>query len=144
MVAMSVVFDRTALTLGDLTISNTPGGDYWLPEGVEWPRFGRRKEFAPPSPYLSGRTLLARVSDVGLLPLTIYVGGSTTSEVETQKAALQAAVDQWSYDLTLTVDGVSADFTAECADDDITWGAIDSGMVRAHICRGSLTIPLYP
>jgi hypothetical protein len=146
MVAISVTFDRTVLSLADLTITGTPGGDFWLPEdGVEWPRFPRRKDRAPASRYLSGPgALLGRVADLGTFPLPVYVGGDTSAEVETNKAIIQAAVDQWSYELTLTVDGAAQVFTAECVDDEIAWGEIDSGMVRAHICRGSVAIPLYP
>jgi hypothetical protein len=146
MVAISVALDRTALSLSALTITGTPGGDFWLPEdGVEWPRFPRRKTRAPASSYLSGPgALLARVTDLGTLPLPVYVGGDTHAEVETNKAVLQAAVDQWSYELTLTVEGVGYVFTAECVDDEIAWGEIDSGMVRARICRGTVAIPLYP
>lgn len=145
MTAISVAFSRTSLTLSTLTVTNTPGGSFWLPEdGVEWPRFGRRKEHSPPSRYLSGRTLLARVSDVGTLPLNIYAGAASTSALETLKAELQTAVDQWTYDLILTVDGAAVTYTAECVDDDIAWGDIDSGRVRAHIARGTVAIPLYP
>jgi hypothetical protein len=82
--------------------------------------------------------------DLGTLPLPVYVGGDTYAEVETNKAVLQAAVDQWSYELTLTVEGAGYVFTAECVDDEIAWGEIDSGMVRARICRGTVAIPLYP
>jgi hypothetical protein len=146
MVAISVAFDRTALSLSTLTVTSTPGGDFWLPEeGLEWPRFPRRKERSPAVRYLEGDgALLGRARGMGLFPFPIYVGGDTTAEVETNKAIIQAAVDQWTYDLTLTVDGSALAYTAECAEDDIAWGPIDSGMVRAHICRGSLTIPLYP
>ena len=142
----SASFDRTALSLPALTITETPGvGSFWFPEdGNEWPRFSRRKEYAPNVRYLGGRTLLARVSDVGTLPLNVYAQASTGSALDALKAALQATVDQWTYDLTLTVDGVSATYTAECVDDDIAWGEITAGMVKAHMVRGSFAVPLYP
>jgi hypothetical protein len=146
MVDISVVFDRAALSLADLTITGEHGGDLWLPgDGIEWPRFPRRKDRAPASRYLSGPgALLGRVADLGTFPLTVYAGGDTSAEVETNKAIIQAAVDQWSYELTLTVDGAAQTYTAECVDDEIAWGDIDPGMVRARICRGTVAIPLYP
>lgn len=140
----SVSFDRTALSLSALTITETRGS-FWIPEdGSDWPRFGRRKEYAPNVRYLGGRTLLARVSDVGTLPLTVYATAASGSALDALKAQLQAAVDQWAYDLTLTIDGVAATYTAECVDDDVAWGAIDSGMVKAHVARGTFAVPLYP
>lgn len=146
MTSISVVLSRTALTLDPLTISQDfTGTTYWLPNGdLEWPRFTKRKEHAPPSRYLSGRTLLSRVDDTATLPLVIYATAGTSSALDTAKTALEAALNQWTYSLTLTVDGVARTYTAECADDDISWGAIDSGMVRAKLARGSVVIPLYP
>jgi len=143
---ISVAFDRTALTLPTLTITSTPGGDFWIPEdGTEWPRFPRRKERAPAVRYIAGPgALLARVSDLGTFPLTVYAAGDTDGEVWDNREALQAAVDQWMYDLTLTVGSASRAYTAECVDDEIAWGEIDSGMVRRRICRGTVSIPLYP
>lgn len=142
---LSVAFSRSGLSLTTLTISDTPGSSFWLPEsGSDWPRFGRRKEYAPNSRYLSGRTLLARASDIGTLPLTVYAKAATGTALEALKAELQQAVDQWTYSLTLTVDGAAATYTAECVDDDIAWGELDSGMVRAHIARGTFAVPLYP
>lgn len=144
MTAISVAFDRTTLSLSTLTVTNTPGGTYWIPsEGTEWPKFARRKTRAPASPYLSGPgVLLAKVADGGTLPLTVYASGATTAALETAKDALQAAVDQWSYTLTLTIDGTARAFIAECSDEEITWGEINPGMVRAKIARGSLVVPL--
>lgn len=142
---LSVAFSRTSLSLATLTITESESGGFWLPEdGIEWPRFGRRKTYAPDSPYLSGRTLLARATDIGTLPLTVYVTAASGSALETLKAALQAAVDQWTYSLTLTVDSAAQTFTAECVDDDIAWGDLDSGMVKARIARGTFAVPLYP
>jgi hypothetical protein len=141
---ISVAFDRTSLSLSALTIGTSPADDFWLPgDGISWPHFGRRKDRAPASRYMDGPgALLARVADVGTFPLAFYATGDTTADVETNMAALHAAVDQWTYDLTLTVDGAAQTFAAECADDEIAWGDIDSGMVRARIVRGSVVVPL--
>lgn len=141
---ISVAFDRSSLTLATLTVTEDFTATYWISNEVEWPRFSRRKTTAPPSPYLNGRTLLAKVADMGTLPLTVYAQGATTSALETAKTALQTCVDQWTYDLTLTVDGVARAYVAECVDDDISWGPIDAPLVRAHFARGSFVIPLYP
>lgn len=141
---LSVGIDRTSLTLSALTITEDFSQTYWI-AGVEWPKFPRRKQRSGPSPYINGPgTLLANVRDLGVLPLTIHAQAATSSALETAKTALQAAVDQWTYTLTLTVDSGAHAYTAECADDDIAWGEIDSGMVRAFVARGSLVIPLYP
>lgn len=145
MVALTVTLDRTSLTLGDLTIGAwSTSATFWVPEdGTNWPRFGRRKTRAPASPYLDGPgALLARVLDAGTFPFAFYAGGDTDAELEASMAEVQTAVDQWTYDLTLAVASGSRSFTAECVDEAIDWGEIDSGMVRARIVRGSVVIPL--
>lgn len=142
----SVSLDRTTLTLDPLE-AGAPSAlsSFWLPEqGTSWPTFTRRKTRAPASTYLEGDgALLARVAGMGVLPLTVYVGGDTDEEVWAAREEWQAAVDQWAYDLTLTVGSASRLYLAECVDEEVNWGEIDSGMVRARICRGSVTIPLY-
>lgn len=147
MTAIAVTFDRTVLSLADLVIgAPSPSSDFWIPEeGISYPKFARRKTRAPGPPHIDGPgALLARVSDIGLFPLTVYAGADTDEALWDAREALQAAVDQWSYDLTLEVGDATRTFTAECVDDEIDWGEIDSGMVRARICRGSIAIPLYP
>lgn len=144
---LSVTIDRTSLGTSALTLLDFPSGtsSIWIPkDGIEWPRFGRRKEYAPNVRYLSGRTLLARVSDIGTLPLTVHAEAASSAALDALKAQLQAAVDQWMYDLTLTVDGVAATYTAECVDDDIAWGDINSQQVGAHLALGTFAVPLYP
>ncbi len=147
MTTLSVTLDRTTLSLADLVAgSQFSGASAWLPEGgIAFPKFARRKTRAPASSVLDGDgALLARVAGMGVLPLSVYLGADTDSELWDLREEWQAAVDQWTYDLTLTVASASRTFTAECVDDEIDWGEIDSGMVRARICRGMVAIPLYP
>lgn len=144
MTVLQAILARDSLSLADLTIGTSPTDDFWLPEdGISWPHFGRRKDRAPVSRYVDGPgALLSRVADAGTFPLAVYATGDTDAEVVANMAVLQAAVDQWTYDLTLVTGSASQAFTAECADDEIAWGDIDSGMVRARIARGSVVIPL--
>lgn len=143
MIELSI--DRATLSLAPLVITENPFGTKWhIPEdGITWPSFDTRRTYAPDSAYASGRTLLAAVLGEGDLPLTIYAHGDTTTELEASKAELAAAVAQWSYDLTLTVDGAVRTYSAELVLD-LPWGSIDSGMVRAHMARTSFSIPLNP
>lgn len=142
---ISVSFDRTSLSLGPLVITNDPfSGGLYLPEdGAVWPVFETRRTYAPDSAYEAGRTLLAAVRGAAELPLTVYAHGSSGAAVAAAKAELEAALAQWSYDLTLTVDSVPYVYNAEVVLG-VPWGPIDSGMVAAHLARTSFTIPLNP
>lgn len=146
MATLSVALGRSSLSLSTLTITGTPGGDFWLAqEGISWPRFPRQKDRAPSVRYLDGPgALLARTRGLGTFPLTVYAGGDTTAGVIANQDVIQAALDQWSFSLTLSIDSEDRTYTAECVDDEIDWGGIDPGMVRARICRGTVAVPLYP
>lgn len=142
---ISLTFDRTSLSLAPLVITDNPHGTtLHLPEdGLVWPAFGTRRTYAPDSPHEAGRVLLAAVADATEIPVTIYAHGDTTTALNAAKAELEAAVAQWSYGLTLTVDGATHIYRAEIVLD-VPWGPIDSGMVRAHMARTSFSIPLNP
>ena len=143
---ISLSFDRTSLSLSPLVITNNPHGTtLHLPEeGLVWPSFGTRYTRTPSSAYESGNgDLLAAVREATELPLTVYAQGDSGAATEAACAELEAAVAQWSYELTLTVDSVAHVYTAELVLD-VPWGPVDSGMVAAHMARTSFSIPLNP
>lgn len=142
---ISLTFDRNSLSLTPLVVTSNPHGTtLHLPEdGLTWPAFGTRRTYAPDSAYAAGRALLAAVKDATEIPVTVYAHGDTTAALNAAQAELEAAVAQWSYDLTLTVDGVPHVYRAEIVLG-IPWGPVDSGMVRAHMARTSFSIPLNP
>ena len=141
----TLIIDRTSLSLSPLVIHASPfAGALYLPEdGVTWPAFTARRTYAPDSAYESGRTLLAAVQDASELPVTVYAHATTTVALNAAKAELEAALAQWSYDITLTVDSVAHVYNAEIVLG-VPWGPIDSGMVAAHMARSSFSIPLNP
>lgn len=142
---ISVSIDRSGLSLGPLVIGTVPHGVRWhLPEdGVTWPAFETRRTYAPDSPYASGRMLLAAVREASELPLTVYAHGASGADLEASKAELEAALAQWSYDLTLTVDSVAHLYRAEIVLG-VPWGPVDSGMVADRMARTSFSIPINP
>lgn len=141
---LSVTFSRAALSLADLVITDNPyAGAFHLDEAaIGWPQFGIRREYAPDSEFAGGRLLLSAVPDAGTVRLSIYAHGDSTSDVQTAMEELEAATSQWSYDFTMIRDGVSRTWPA---DPELpSWGDIDSGMVKAHLARASIIIPLNP
>ena len=146
MIDLSISIDRTSLGTTPLVITNNPHGtSLHLPEdAATWPVFDTRKTRGPASAYVKGPgALLAAVRDAAAMPVTIYAHADTAAALNTAKAELEAAVAQWSYGLTLTVDSVAHAYTAEILLD-LPWGSVDSGMVRAHMASASFTIPLNP
>ena len=142
MTVWQVTFDRSSLSLPDLVISSTPGGTFWLPEdGFARPARALRKTYAPDSAYASGRQLLAAVEDAAEVPLTIYAQASSAALLEAAVNELEEALGQWSYDLTVAVDGQARTYHAEIVRP--AWFQ-DSGMVKAHMARATVSVPVNP
>lgn len=140
---VSLTIDRTALSLADLVIGTDWAGAFHLPEdGVGRGNFSIRRTYAPNSRLIGGQQLLSAVTDLGSLPLRIYAHGTSTADLAMNMAALDAALSQWAYQITLTVDGVSQTWWA---DPELpTWGPVDSGEVAAHIAVASVSVPIQP
>ena len=140
--SLTVSIDRSSLTLAALVISNTPGA-YWLPEdGFTEPEFDQRQTFASDSPDTAGSLLIQSVQGVGSFGCTVYTQASTAAALKAQKRALEAAVYQFSYTLSLTI--VGAPDTYAAMPGRVSWGEVDSGMVGALLARAAVTIPVQP
>lgn len=139
---LSVTISRSLLSLSDLTIDGNPneGSLFLAEEGNEEPTFAMRRNYAPESPFIPGRVLLAAVRDSGSMPLRVYAQGNSAVEVRTAMDELEDALEQFTYTLTLTVDGVSRSWAA---DPEIPqWGELDSGLVTAYMRIATVAVPL--
>ena len=140
---LSVSIDRTSLSLSALVITDLPGATYRLPEdGMGRPAIAQRRTYAGNSAWLNGSTLISATKEQASLPLVIYTEAASSATLDTQMTALEAALGQFVYNVTVTVDGVAKVWRGDPAD--ISWGEVDSGLVRAKMCRASVTIPVYP
>lgn len=137
---LEVTFARDG---ADLTFSNVPPSEgFWLPEdGVGQIVRDLHKTYGPDSSYVRP-PLLAVVEYAGEIPLTIYARAATSAALQALRDELEDAALQWSYDLTLAIDGVTRTYNAEIAMP--VWAPFDSGHVRAHLDRCSLVIPVNP
>lgn len=140
MSTISLTISRVALSLPDLVISNDHTSELWIDE-ISPPGFSFRYNYAPDSDHIPGSTLLSAVLEASQIPLALYVRSASASAKATKMAALEAAVSQFSYSATLTLDGIAQAFSA-----DPTWPvwSWDSGMASAFMARASVVIPVNP
>lgn len=140
---LSVSIDRTSLSLSALVINDYPGAGLWLPEdALQRPAKAQRLTYAADSPFVHGSLLTSAVLLQSSLPMSVKAGAATTAALEDLMDELEAALFQFTYDVTVTVDGSPRVWRADPAD--IGWGTIDSGEVAARIATASVTIPVYP
>lgn len=137
-----VAINRDSLGLGELVIGTEPNTDYWLPEdGIGAPGYQHRRSYASAA-YVHGDLQTTAVLEQSSLPLSIYIGGSTTAQLRNRTEALVAALRQFYFTVTVTVDDYAETWACDCAD--IGAASYVPGEVVAHIARREVTIPVYP
>lgn len=142
MAALSFTIDRASLALADLVI---PGGG--VSTGLVVARAGRpafdlRYEYAPNSTLFSGKALLSAVADQSTLPLAIHALAASSAARAALEAELEAALSQFAFDVTLTVDGVATTYAADPSLP--VWGDLRHGDVARFTSTASVVIPVNP
>jgi hypothetical protein len=139
---LSLTLDRTSLSLSDLVIAGTaPSAGLWI-ELADNPDFLFRYTYAPDSAYVPGKQLLAAVLDQATLPVTVHGQAASANDLSALRDELSAALAQFSYPVTLTLDGISTTWSADCST--AAFGSIDSGQQQALIFSANLVIPVNP
>lgn len=141
----TVTIDRSSLSLSDLVI-DTEGFSTYYVDKAGMGRVGRvpRETFATASPFLHGQSRTSVVWDESSLPLTVRVQASSSAALDTAVSALEDALSQFIYPVTVEVDGVSKVWTAYPA----TWNSTDGLMTFERVTGFhedlAITIPVYP
>lgn len=132
---------RPELGGGDLAISEDNGYEIvsWSPGQTVWRRQTAR------SNYTHGETLVGAVKDSMRSLLLVRVGGATDAQMWSRIDALTAAFEQFSYQLTVTINGQVSTVRCEPAD----WTVGDSDSVQkyplmARLQEVSLIVPRSP
>ena len=111
-IAVACFITRTELALADLNLND--GSNYKVigigPGSLEWNR-----QYAG-SPYVHGEVLVNAVKAQGNLPMSIRCKGTTQSAREANVAALCRALEQFVYNITLTIEGVTYTWQCDPAD----------------------------
>jgi hypothetical protein len=141
----TVVIDRTALSLSPLTI-DTDGFSTYAVDARGLGRVGKtpRETFATDSPYINGRTRTSVVLEESALPLGIRVQASSSSALNTAVTALEDALWQFVYTVTVTLDGVVKVWTAYPATIQSVDGLLAFERATSFHEDLSISIPVYP
>ena len=137
----SASLDRSAL--GKAALSIFPGGVYrFTPDGLGTPAVSWRIDKAPDVPGVHGSEALAAAKEESSLPWTVLVMAASREGVGMAFDDLAEALDQWSYPVTVTVDGASRTWQAGPAN--YSRGPILSAEQDAFLCTVTVSIPVYP
>lgn len=112
-IAVSVVVDRTALTLAALELDD----DEVKFSIIEWGPGSRTfRRSTVEGPFQAGRRLLGAVLDVRSISGAVRVYGASWTEVRTNAEEMFAALSQRSFLITETIDSAVSQYICEPAD----------------------------
>lgn len=139
---LTIAVTRTLLALDPLYLDGT-GNGYEIfklgPGSTSW-----RKEVVE-SPYTHGNTLVSAVKDIQNAPLGVRVRGSSAAQLDSRLDTLLDAFSQFSYYLSVVIDGETKVWLCEPAD----WSVGEDGEfnkfhLMAKIYEVSFDIPRQP
>ncbi|HWU23093.1 MAG TPA: hypothetical protein VN088_16265 [Nocardioides sp.] len=140
--AGSVTIDRSALSLPSLIIggTQTSQGIYLASDGLTAVSRTFSRLIAQ-SPDFHGGVAYSATLEPSALPMHVYAASSTTAGVKALLDSLTQAVQaQWSYDVTVAVDGTTQ--TWSCSPGDVTPDPWTAPFVDAHVLGISLSLPI--
>lgn len=137
------IITRGELALTDLAFSPANGyyiaRDGWGPGEVV-----HRTEYVA-SPYVIGQTLVHSVKDLQTSVLRVRVKGDTQAEMYTRLEALCEAFEQFSYDLTIIVNGVTYSYECNTANYSVGQGGnLEDLWLRSNTQMVSFEVPHKP
>lgn len=140
MLAVSV--SRASLGLGTLSIPDFPVAGLWIPEdGLTRPARAWARQTAS-SPLTHGSVVTRATLEQTSINLSVYAQGASTGALVALQDTLEAAFAQFSYAVTITVDGSAKEYTCDPAD--VSWGELSAPEAKAFLSRATLTIPCHP
>lgn len=140
----NAVIDCSSIAAPNVTINGAGGTAYtFTPRGIRRPAFRARRHSAFSSPHVAGRLDTSAVLDESQLIWEVMVSAETTGALSTAVDALVAAVTQFNYTVTVTIDGAVKTYSA--------WmGSLEpasevlQGDVQAHVETWRISIPVVP
>ena len=125
---------------GDLTMDGVGGAGLWVQSVSRPGRTWRRTRVT--SPWMHGAPQKSAVLEVSEVALTVVAQASSASALNVLRKQFEAALFQIGFDLTITEDGVTDVYSADCGD--CQWQPYSSGHTRAGVSVANCTIPVHP
>lgn len=143
MSTVSVSIDRSSLSLAALVATDNDATYRIAMDGLGEPGITWRKTSMPDSQDTHGTEYVSAVKEQTSIPLSVIVMAASSAALKTARDALFDALSQFTYMVTVTVDGVAETWDAGPAD----WSrstTVQPGQVAQFFAAYTITIPVYP
>jgi hypothetical protein len=136
----SFTFTRPGTGLGTMVISSDVS-DYYVLESFTRPGLRPVNSYAS-SGLVHGDVLVRSRLEAANIGITFYVTGATTNIVENRVDAAEACFAQFTYAVTMDIDGHARGYA--CDPSSVDAGPVEAGLVDAHLCLMSVNLSIYP
>lgn len=109
---------------------------------VSFPPFEYRKEHYDDSKWVPGKRMKSAVLDQAEFNFLVIARAASDALLHNAVDVLEAALGQWSYDVTHNLDGETWTYDAEI--NRPAWGQIVIGHRKLHVRVGRVSIPVNP
>lgn len=143
MSTLTVSIDRTSLALSPLVFSGVTDENGFGVVGYREPAIGRQVKYAPDSAYVHGSIPLASRLEQTVLTFDVVTDQAVSeSASRTMLTELRAALGQWRFEVTVTINGVAEVW--DCHSGSV--GAVDRtfGDLKNYRAVWPVTVPAYP
>lgn len=141
---LTISIARTSLSLSPLVLSAANDANSLGLAGYQEPAIQAQVRWAPDSAYLDGSVALASRREHTLLNFDAYTDSAATEAASRSLIAdLRAAVNQWEYLVTVTVDGATAEVWT-CQPGSVGAATRSYEDLRSHTVTYPVSIPCHP
>lgn len=144
MATATLSIDRTGLALAALVFDGSDAGTTNVLVELSEPPLVARTAYAPPGRFLHGLTPVASTWEHTNLTATVRLEGASAAALATLKAALKAAVGQFSFTVTTTVNGVATTWQADRGSIALAGDSLAYENLRRDVELYKVTIPVHP
>lgn len=139
-----ISIDRTSLGLGPLVIGVDGAAPYSLTDGGLGRPAVSARATSVTSPWVHGETVVNVVRDQTSIPLSVLVQGATEAALAVARDALDAALWQFVYEVTITEGTTSTTWQCTPASWGIDNSVVTPANVTGHFEVWTVTLPTYP
>lgn len=144
MATATLTIDRTGLALADLVFDGSDAGTTNVLVDLSEPPLSARTSYAAPSRWVDGSFPASSAWEHTNLAATVRLEGASAAALEALKLAVRAAIAQFSYEVTTTVNGVARTYVADRGSMVLASGDLAYENLRRDVEIYRLVIPVHP
>lgn len=144
MATATLSIDRTGLSLSALVFDGADTGTTHVLVEMNEPARVNRTSYASAGRFMHGLVPVASTWEHTTLAATVRLEAASAAALETAKDALVAALGQFSFTVTTTVNGVANVWQAERGSMVLAGDSLEYENLRRDVERYRITIPVHP